>query len=143
MGSDGARARWGHGQMGQGQMGPGSDGDRARWGQGQMGPGPDGARARVNRAEILAMVDEVRDAVEHPATRHGSLPALLQVLVALRFYATGRFQNMVAEMVGIDQSTASRTIHRVTNAMLTHIGQWVRLPTQQVRFTYINYIYYN
>ena len=90
------------------------------------------SKFRFHGAEILAIVDEVRDAVEHPATRHGSLPALLQVLVALRFYATGRFQNMVAEMVGIDQSTASRTIHRVTIAMLTHIGQWVRLPTQQV-----------
>ena len=47
------------------------------------------SKFRFNRTEILAMVDEVRDDVEHPATRHGSLPALLQVLVALRFYATG------------------------------------------------------
>ena len=87
-------------------------------------------RFRFRRADILEIVDEVRDAVEHPVTRHGSLSALLQVLIALRFYATGCFQNMVGEMVGIGQSTASRTIHRVTNALLTHMGDWVKMPSQ-------------
>ena len=46
-------------------------------------------------------------------------------------YATGSFQNLVAETIGIDQSTASRTIHRVTNVLVYRMHDWVRLPTQQ------------
>ena len=38
---------------------------------------------------------------------------------------------MVGEMVGINQSTVSRTIHRVTNALRTHMGTWVCMPSQR------------
>ena len=86
---------------------------------------------RFRRHDILEIVDELRDDLEYPETRQGSLPATLQVLVALRMYATGCFQNLVADTIGIDQSTASRTIHRVTNALVARMHEWVRLPTQQ------------
>ena len=80
---------------------------------------------RFRRHDILAIVDELREDLEYPDTRQGSLPATLQVLVALRMYATGCFQNLVAETIGIDQSTASRTIHRVTNALVARMQEWV------------------
>ena len=38
---------------------------------------------------------------------------------------------MVGEMVGINQSTVSRIIHRVTNAIRSHMGTWVFMPSQQ------------
>ena len=86
---------------------------------------------RFRRHDILAIVDELRDDLEYPETRQGSLPATLQVLVALRMYATRCFQNLVAETIGIDQSTASRTIHHVTNALVARMREWVQLPMQQ------------
>ena len=58
---------------------------------------------RFRRHDILAIVDELREDLEYPDTRQGSLPATLQVLVALRMYATGCFQNLVAETIGISQ----------------------------------------
>jgi len=36
----------------------------------------------------------------------------LQVLLTLRYYATGTFQSVMADMIGISQSTASRAITR-------------------------------
>ena len=69
------------------------------------------------RHDILTIVDELLDDLEYPDKRQGSLPATLQAIVALWLYATGCFQNLVADTIGIDQSTASRTIHRVTNAL--------------------------
>ena len=66
------------------------------------------ARFRFRRIHILSIVDEVWDAIEYPVTRQGSLSGLLQVLIALRFFATGCFQNLVGEMIGVDKSTASR-----------------------------------
>ena len=50
-------------------------------------------------------------------------PLFLQVLLALRFYASGSFQDICAELIGVDQSTASRTT------------QWVTVATSWVAFT--------
>ena len=52
-------------------------------------------------------------------------------MVVLWMYATGCIQNLVDETIGIDQSTASQTIHRVTNALVGQMHEWVQLPTQQ------------
>ena len=57
-------------------------------------------RFRFRRNDIMGIVDEIRDDIEYPATRQGSLPAVIQLLIALRFYATGCFQKMVGEMIG-------------------------------------------
>jgi len=54
----------------------------------------------------------------------------LQVMMALRMYATGCFEKLVAETFGIDQSTASRTIRRVTDALVALMLACVQ-PTQQ------------
>jgi len=53
------------------------------------------------------------------------------VLIALRFYATGTFQSVVAETVGVSQMTASRAIDRVTKQIVKLMPQWVHLPNQQ------------
>ena len=83
------------------------------------------------RHDIVTIVDELLDDLEYPDKRQGSLPATLQAIVALWVYATGCFQNLVADTIGIDQSTASRTIHRVTNALVARMHEWVQQPTQQ------------
>ena len=41
-------------------------------------------RFRFRRNDILGIVDEIRDDIEYPATRQGSLPAVIQVLGALQ-----------------------------------------------------------
>ena len=89
------------------------------------------SKFRFRRVHILAMVDELGDDIEYPVARQGSLSPVLQLLLTLRFFATGCFLNMVGLMIGVQQSTASRTIHRVTIAMLTHMRRWVHLPSQQ------------
>ena len=55
------------------------------------------------------------------SNRREVLTPLLQVLLTLRFYATGSFQDQCAEMIGVDQSTASRTIDHVTQAFLRQV----------------------
>ena len=76
---------------------------------------------RFRRHDILIIIDDLKDDLEYPDMRHGSLPATLQAMVTLRMYATGCFQNMVAEIIGIDQSTVCRTIHLVTNVLVTRV----------------------
>ena len=88
---------------------------------------------RFRRLEILAITDSIRNDIEL-ANRRGSLTPLLdlQVMVALRLYASGSFQDACGELIGIDQSTVSRTIPRVTEALLRQIPNWVQAPSHQV-----------
>ena len=85
---------------------------------------------RFHRQEIIVITDSIAGEIEI-SSRRGTLPPLFQVLISLRFYASGSFQDMVGELIGVNQSTVSRTITRVTDALLRHFPQWVRMPHQQ------------
>jgi hypothetical protein len=64
---------------------------------------------RFTRNDILELTDMVRDAIRYGAERKGSLTPVLQVMLTLRFYATGTFQHTVGDLLGVDQSTVSRS----------------------------------
>ena len=49
--------------------------------------------------------------------------------MVLRFYATGSFQSVVGEMIGVDQSTACHTITTVTDALNMRVRGWIKMPT--------------
>ena len=68
--------------------------------------------------------------IELSLPRKGSLTPVLQVCLALRFCATGSFQSVVGELIGVDQSTVYRTITRVTDALMLHVRDWTKMPTQ-------------
>ncbi|RUS84009.1 hypothetical protein EGW08_008231 [Elysia chlorotica] len=72
----------------------------------------------------------VHDSISYRSGRGCGLPSSLQVLIALRFYASGTFQDMIGELIGVSQVTVCRTLKRVTNALYEHIDQHIKLPTQ-------------
>jgi hypothetical protein len=62
-------------------------------------------------------------------TRRGhALPTRVQVLLALRFYASGAFQNVVGDACHISQSSASRSITAVSSYMYGRAIRHVRMP---------------
>ena len=54
----------------------------------------------------------------------------LQLLIALRFYANGAFQNTVGDMIGVHKSTACRVIRRVSLALSRRLPRYVNLPNE-------------
>ena len=52
-----------------------------------------------------------------------------QLLVALRFYATGSFQLVVADLIGVHKSTVCRTVHKVSEAIASLRPRFVRFPS--------------
>lgn len=55
-----------------------------------------------------------------------------QLLIALRFYATGSFQLVVGDVFGVDKSTICRTLHRVTVAIAALRVKYVKFPETDV-----------
>ena len=85
---------------------------------------------RFPRHVIFDLAEELQDDIEYTLPRKGSLSPLLQVCLTLRFFATASFQSVVGDLIGIEQSTACRTIHRVTAAFMPHVREWIKMPTQ-------------
>ena len=53
-----------------------------------------------------------------------------QILLALRFYATGSIQTVLGDLLGVTQPTSCRTIRKVTDALTPHCQDWLRMPDQ-------------
>ena len=51
-----------------------------------------------------------------------------QLLITLRFYATGSFQLVVGDLFAVDKSTVCRTVHRVTSAIAALRQKYVSFP---------------
>ena len=65
-----------------------------------------------------------------------------QLLMTLRFYATGTFQLVVGDTFHVNKGTVCRTIHRVTRAIASLRDKYVRFPsTAQERRDIMNSFY--
>ncbi|XP_041372129.1 putative nuclease HARBI1 [Gigantopelta aegis] len=85
------------------------------------------AKFRFRRQEILAITDDISVDILL-SKRMSSLTPLLRVLITLRYFASGSFQDVCGELIGVDQSTVSRTVTRVTDVLLRQVPNHVRLP---------------
>ena len=52
-----------------------------------------------------------------------------QLLIALRFYATGTHQLVVGDTFAVSKPTVCRTVHRVTAAIASLRSKYVKFPT--------------
>jgi len=71
---------------------------------------------------------QIEDQLEHPTRRSESLSAMNQLLIALRFYATGSFQLVIGDTFAVDNATVCRTLKRVTQAIAGLRSKYVKLP---------------
>ncbi|KAL1278932.1 hypothetical protein QQF64_025605, partial [Cirrhinus molitorella] len=79
-------------------------------------------RFRFSRVELLELINDLSPQLQHATDRNGALSPTLQVLISLRFYASGSFQNTFADMVNVSRSTACRAIRRVDSpGHISHI----------------------
>lgn len=60
-----------------------------------------------------------------------------KILIALRFYATNSFQTVVGDLVGIDQATTCRILHKVTSAILSKFHDFIEMPndTEKIKIS--------
>ncbi|XP_064646148.1 putative nuclease HARBI1 [Lineus longissimus] len=85
-------------------------------------------RYRLTRPIILEVIDLIGQDVEHPTRRSHAIPSTLQVLTALRYYATGSLQLATADMVHVSQPTVSRIITGVSEALVNRARQFISFP---------------
>ncbi|XP_050707633.1 putative nuclease HARBI1 [Eriocheir sinensis] len=87
---------------------------------------------RFPRQEIIRLCDELRPHLERRTRRAHALPTHTQVLAALRFFASGSFQTVIGDTVGMDQSSVSRAIDKVTQVLCVKASQEIKMPTTAI-----------
>ena len=86
------------------------------------------SRYRFDRAGIMELVRITEADLQHPTARNHALTPLQQVMVALRFYATGSMQIVVGDTIIVSQPTVSRAIRAVSVALARRINNFVHFP---------------
>ncbi|XP_064455042.1 putative nuclease HARBI1 [Ornithodoros turicata] len=85
-------------------------------------------RFRFHRRGVSVIVDLVRDEMERKTKHSCAVPVELQVLVALKFLASGSFFITCGDTVHVHVSTASRIVRALVLALLHHLHKYVRFP---------------
>ena len=85
-------------------------------------------RFRFHKQTTVFIIELINDDIDPETERGSSLPGYLQVLITLRFFATGSFQITVGDLSGVHQSTVCRTLKRVSHALARQKARFIHMP---------------
>ena len=86
---------------------------------------------RLSRPMILNLCNMFQNDLQRPTMRSRSFSVSLQIMVALRFYATGSFQLVNADIHNISRTSVANIIRDVTRCLVRVCRQCVIMPTDQ------------
>ena len=86
------------------------------------------ARYRFRRESILFSTSLAAGDISRNTRRNHSLPPLHQVLIALRFYVSGSFLQVIGDIFGVDKSTVSKVITDVSRALIVKQPRFIKWP---------------
>ena len=75
-------------------------------------------RYRLTKDSFREILNIIAPAISGHNERGNPIPADIQLLLTLRYYATGTFQQACGDLCDISQPSASRIIKRVSEALL-------------------------
>ncbi|XP_068083427.1 putative nuclease HARBI1 [Anabrus simplex] len=85
-------------------------------------------RFRLTKLTALLVLDEIRDQLEHATNRNSALPPMNQLLLALRFYATGGTLTTAGDFCGVHKVTAGTVVNRVSAAIASLRRTYIKMP---------------
>ena len=74
-------------------------------------------RYRFSKKSIEFIADLISEDIERDRKRNKALSLFTQVLIFLRYVASGSFQQVLGGTIGVDKFTVSRVVHRVAEAL--------------------------
>ena len=79
------------------------------------------------------MVDEFGSLLERQTERSNPLKPVKQILMALRFYASGGFHYLFGDIISISQPSMSRNVSEVTDILYEKACSEIRMPQSQIQ----------
>ncbi|GAB1869285.1 Putative nuclease HARBI1 [Camponotus japonicus] len=88
-------------------------------------------RFRLQKQSVIHVLEQIKDHLQYTHNRNNSVTPLQQLLIALRFYATNGFMITMGDYGGMDKSTVSRIVLRVSEAIASLAPIYIKLPQTQ------------
>ncbi|XP_036328401.1 putative nuclease HARBI1 [Rhagoletis pomonella] len=85
-------------------------------------------RFRLQKESVIFLLDKLKPWLE--CSKSNAISPMNQLLCALRFYATGSQLVTCGDFIGVHESTASRIVHKVTDAIARLYPEFIRMPTE-------------
>lgn len=98
-------------------------------------------RYRFDRESIYTLTSLLAEDL-NCCRRNCALLPVHQVLIALRYYATGTFQIVCGDIVGVSKTTAHVAIWKVTHALLHKVHNFIKFPTSNEQINATNSGFY-
>lgn len=86
------------------------------------------ARYRFSRSSIEYIATLIAEDVEPSTARNHSLSSTEELLVTLRYFATGSFMQVIGDTFGYDKATVSRAVRRVSLALAAKAADFIKWP---------------
>ena len=87
-------------------------------------------RYRLSKATVQRIIELIEDDLISVYPRATDLSPSLQVLITLRYFATGCFQKVVGDLHGVSVATANRIVNRVSRAICGLKNLFIQFPSQ-------------
>lgn len=89
-------------------------------------------RFRFSKTAVQEMVHIFHlNNFHHNTNRNLPVTPIMQLLITLRFFATGCFQQVLGDHVNIHKSTVSRIITRITAQIASHARDYIKMPRRR------------
>ena len=75
------------------------------------------SRYRLTRQLIMDLYDLIGAELEPATMRNHAIPGMIQIFIALRYYATNSYYSLVGDSIGIHKCSVSGIVNRVTRAI--------------------------
>lgn len=85
-------------------------------------------RFRMSKATFQLVLELIEPALRHPQPRPRYVTPEQQLLITLRFLASGNMQLTVGDVVRVSQPTVSRVLRKVCNALLNYLDDFIKMP---------------
>ena len=85
-------------------------------------------RYRLSRPIIHDLCEQFQDTLQRPTMRSRAFPVSIQVMVALRFYASGSFQAVVGDVHNISRPSVCKIVNDVTQCLLNVANEHIKMP---------------
>ena len=83
---------------------------------------------RLDRESIYELCHELEAELARPTRRVHALPVSLQVMIALRYFASGSYMNVIGDAHGVSKMSVSRSIHSIAKNIAKNIGLYIQFP---------------
>jgi len=98
-------------------------------------------RYRMSKDSFKQLLVLLERDLTHESDRGNPISAEKQILVAIRYYATGSFQVVMGDTIGISQSQVSKIVAKVSIAICSLYKQFIVFPTNQNSANIMNGFY--